>query len=238
MEQNHKRVVGFKLVDKRKIKNQCYYSIYEAIDKNELLAMENILVRKEKEYFSTLSSEPRKISYLLGRLSAFEALKEASLMQNVETGITNGIFGQPVLHDKNFEVSITHTKDVGGCVLYPRDMLLGIDIEDINSKHCSAMRSVTTDNEYLDMKKIISNDKIVLTIIWTLKEAIGKAIKVGFTLSTDIMAVHAERYDEQSKCLISSFVNFPQYKAKSFIFEKNVMSIVYPANTEWCDEDE
>ena len=237
MVQNHKKVVSFDLIGK-KLKSRCYLSIYEVVDKQELFAEAEIFTGKEKEYFVSLTGEHRKISYLLGRISVYEALKKIDDKKYKDFQITNGIFGQPILHSEEFEVSITHTRNIGGCVRYSSEMLLGIDIEEINENHCLAMSSIITDSEYCEIKKIIPSETIALTTIWTLKEALGKAIKVGLTLPTDFMAIRPEKYNWQKRCLVSTFESFPQYKAKSFLSEKNVMSIVYPRNTEWCDRDE
>lgn len=238
MKQNQKRVICFKLIDKNQREAECYLSIYEETNKYELLAMEKVLPEKEKQYFANIVSEKRKISYLLGRLSAYEALKKAYGDSGAVTEIAKGIFGQPVLLDRDFEVSITHADEIGGCVLYPRNMLLGIDIEVIDEKNCSAIKNVVIDHEYREMLKVIQKESTALTVIWTLKEALGKAIKTGFMLPKDIMCVQAEKYDVKKKTLTTSFVNFPQYKARTFFDKKNVISIVYPANTEWCDKDE
>lgn len=234
MGQNHKKVVSFDLVSKH-LKSRCYLGIYEVVDKQELLAGAKILTGTEKEYFTSLTGELRKISYLLGRLSVYEVVKNIEDKRYEDFQITNGIFGQPILHNGEFEVSITHTRNVGGCVLYSRELMLGIDIEEINEKHCSTIRSITTDTEYREIKKIILDETTALTTIWTLKEALGKAIKVGLTLPKEFLVIRPEKYDGQRQCLVSAFESFPQYKAKTFFSQKNVMSIVYPGNTEWCD---
>lgn len=235
MEKNRKKTQSFLLTDRKQNETTCYLSRYEAYNIEEIFLEKKCLSESEGKYYETLTATKRKISYLLGRSCAKEALTKALGAEASQVEIANGIFGQPVLKNMDWEVSITHTDHEGACLLYPRQIVLGIDIEEIIEERIEVMKSITEEEECQQMLQFISQESIALTAIWTLKEALGKALRVGLTVPSEFMQVKLVKYLPEQMCLESSFINFPQYQARSWIHEKSVMSIVYPANTQWKD---
>lgn len=188
----------------------------------------------EIDYLKTLKYEQRIRSYLLGRYAAKKAV--AALLDDnhlTKIQIKNGVFNQPViLHDspKRIQVSLTHSNDLAAAIAFPEIMILGIDIEKINSGLTRTVEAELTSSEKIIAARLSCSYESFSTIIWTLKESLSKAIKTG--LSVPLQLLEVKDIEEKDECWVSSFTNFPQYAAISFVVEDYAYSLTYPKYVE------
>lgn len=188
----------------------------------------------EIDYLKTLKYEPRIRSYLIGRYAAKKAvaaLLDDNHLTNIQ--IKNGVFNQPViLHDspKRIQVSLTHCDDLAAAIAFPEIMILGIDIEKINSSLTRTIEAELTSSEKIIASRLSCNYETFSTIIWTLKESLSKAIKTGLAIPLQLLEV--KEIEDKDGYWVSLFTNFPQYAAISFIVEDYAYSLTYPKYVE------
>jgi 4'-phosphopantetheinyl transferase EntD len=128
------------------------------------------------------ASEIRRRSFLQGRIAGKMAVN--IIFPDVHTAglqIETGILGAPVLKNLSCPVgiSIAHDDIWNAGVCFPLSIQMGIDVETIREKNRTVIPSVLTGKE----KELCSaeDDPLkFLHLLWTAKEAVGKAIGLGF----------------------------------------------------------
>lgn len=191
----------------------------------------------ECSYFESLLFQRRKSNFLLGRLSAKQAasvlLSEPNLYSiRVETGV----FGQPLLRTaavSGYQVSIAHCDDIGTAVVFPEAHPMGIDIERISPDRNKTMESqlTTSERERLEAVRGLEEYAILLAVSWTVKEAISKILRTGFTASLQVLEINETSF--HAGCFRSTFSHFPQYAAQSYRLGNYIFTIAAPRKTEW-----
>ncbi|MDY0409868.1 4'-phosphopantetheinyl transferase family protein [Virgibacillus soli] len=131
----------------------------------------------------------------------------------------------------NIHVSITHNQDFGVAIAFPEEHPMGIDIEDVNDKNLFPLKEQMTKAEWNVYRKLNLSEIQYATMLWTAKEALSKVFKTGLMTPFFIYEIANIRQTEWST-YISNFVNFPQYKAISYLHQRSVLTIVCPKNTE------
>ncbi|MBN2373914.1 4'-phosphopantetheinyl transferase superfamily protein [bacterium] len=199
----------------------------------------NFLHPSEIACFDQLNFERRQKSYLLGRLCAKQALsvflKEPDMTR---ISIHNGVFRQPVVRCVSREcvqVSISHCDECGGAIAFPEDHPMSIDLEKIDPKKTGLINTQCTQDELrllqdIELQHIQLPDIARLTLLWTVKEALSKALRCGLMSPFKIFEVKG--LSSSSDCLKWTFKKFAQYKSISFIVDNMACSIVMPKDTE------
>jgi 4'-phosphopantetheinyl transferase len=210
-------------------------AILEITDTENLLnnidSFKNILHNKEIEKLHTLHFPKRKISYLLGRLVAKRALSilDPQIVLK-KLFINNGIFNQPLIeHQENFEISISHSANVGVGLAFPKFHPAAIDIEQINTKQITAIQSCLTAVE-LKLIEDFSDLNVAYFALWTTKEALSKAIKCGLAVNFKVLEI--SKIKQCDTVYIMEFSNFFQYKAISFPYKDYIISFVLPIKSQ------
>ncbi|MBA3720774.1 MAG: 4'-phosphopantetheinyl transferase superfamily protein [Parachlamydiaceae bacterium] len=205
----------------------CFSNISFECLKNE---MPNFLHEEEISHYENLKFPKRQFSYLVGRYCSKNAIAAYTGDENFTNAcIVNGIFCQPVVsHNKfqNIQVSISHANLLGGAIVFPEAFPMAIDIENIHSKNIDIIQSQLTENE----KKIFSLLNIDnLTILWTAKEALSKALKCGLMIDFELLEI--DSISNRGHFFYITFKNFVQYEVMSFKLLDNYCSILYPKKT-------
>ncbi|WP_252508900.1 4'-phosphopantetheinyl transferase family protein [Paenibacillus peoriae] len=191
----------------------------------------------ECSYFESLVFHRRKSNFVLGRLSAKQAvsvlLSEPDL-RNVS--VESGVFGQPMLRINgvhSYQVSIAHCDYIGAAVVFPEAHPMGIDIERIDSKRNKTIQSQLTaeEKERISVVRGIEEYSALLTVFWTVKEALSKILRTGFTTSLHVLEMNETRF--MDGYFQSTFSHFPQYAAQSYRLGDYICTIVAPRKTEW-----
>lgn len=186
---------------------------------------------KELAYFESLIYSKRQYSYLLGRYCAKHAIAAyINFHPFREILIENGVFYYPVVtssRESNLQVSISHTDTLGAALAFPEAHPMAIDVEKVCPSNIEIIKSQLSSAE---KKLTFSGDEALqLTLLWTLKEALSKVLKCGLTVPFEILEV--ESAEEKENFVTSSFKNFKQYQALSFLVDTTVCSLVYPIKT-------
>lgn len=189
---------------------------------------------KEHSYFTSLQYPRRQHSYLLGRFCAKQAI--GHYLQNKSlssTLIENGVFNQPIVYPPiptDVEVSISHTDSIGAALAFPNAHPMGIDLEIINDSHVMIIKNQLTLIEQETAALFSKNESMVFTLMWTVKEALSKALKCGFMISFELFEI--ENMKQKENYVESSFKHFKQFRAISFPLAETVCSLVYPTGTD------
>jgi 4'-phosphopantetheinyl transferase EntD len=94
-----------------------------------------------------------------------------------------GLLGYLIVSGTNQDVEITLSHCENEAIAFNKDIMLGIDIEKINRERQDVLEKVTTNREKILNEKINLPYITFMTLIWTAKEALSKAIKTGFTVN-------------------------------------------------------
>lgn len=188
---------------------------------------------KEQAYFTSLQYPKRQHSYLLGRFCAKHAI--GNYLQNKSlssTWIENGVFNQPIVYHPlptDAQISISHTDSMGAALAFPNTHPMGIDLEMINEAHVTTIKSQLTLIEKQKAALFSENESMIFTLLWTVKEALSKALKCGFMISFELFEI--EEMKQKENYVESSFKHFQQFRAISFPLAETVCSLVYPTGT-------
>lgn len=210
-----------------------------AINKDlfELIKEIAILHPEELAYYETLKFDRRKKSYLLGRIAAKQAVLELPYNDNAidSFSIQFGVFQFPVvkyLQNQNIQVSITHCDNLGIALAFPEEHPLAIDIEKIDDRNIKTMKSLIGDQEYDLISSCSLEMSIGSVLTWTIKEALSKLLKTGFTVDFKILEINS--LEKTGSIYTATFKSFYQYKAVLCKIGNYMCSIVLPKNTS-CD---
>lgn len=193
----------------------------------ELAADLSALHTIEKENYQRLQFDRRRQSYLLGRLAAKKAVTALTGAASNSFYIDTGIFEFPVVKNagENIQVSISHCDDIGAALAFPEEHPLGLDVERINGERSEVMQTQMSAAELA----IIQNSDILLTIAWTIKEALSKILRTGLTM--DLRLAEIKSLQKTGNYYTAEFCNFAQYKAVAFCTENYACCVVLPGKT-------
>ncbi|MDM5187011.1 4'-phosphopantetheinyl transferase superfamily protein [Bacillus sp. DX4.1] len=201
----------------------------------KLLENINVLHPVEKWYYNSLKFTKKKNSYLLGRYVAKKAISKLVDEEDYTSILVNkGIFNQPIVtyeQQPNIQVSITHCKCMGAAIAFPEEHPMGIDVESIHASKRSVLENQMTKSEIkvINMFAYSEGKDQMLTVIWTVKEALSKILRSGLMIPFDLLEVESIEFENGQ--FTSTFTNFTQYKAISFRIKDYIFSIVYPKKT-------
>lgn len=186
---------------------------------------------QERDYFETLKFEKRIKRYLMGRYVAKQAVSALTGEKDLSNIlIQSGIFTQPIVvsNQQNIQVSITHSDNFAAALAFPEVHPMGIDLEKINLNQNEVLESQMTEaeKERIRFLSFSYSYETLLTLLWTAKEALSKALKTG--LMTPFQVFEISKIEFRDDYIMSYYINFAQYKVISFIISNYVCSIVHP----------
>ena len=130
----------------------------------------------------------------LTRLSAGDAAVRDSLTEIVVGTKGNGaaccaIHGSPV----PWSISISHSHGRGLCVIAPRGVMVGCDLERVEPRIAAFSREWFTCAEQNEIARASPDERdLLVTLFWSAKESALKALGVGLTISTHAVTVSAD----------------------------------------------
>ncbi|MEI6883002.1 MAG: 4'-phosphopantetheinyl transferase superfamily protein [Bacteroidota bacterium] len=175
----------------------------------------------------------RRQSYLHGRIAAKSAISKVFPgIDPVSLQIINGSFGEPILKNLSepYGISIAHGEDWNAGLCFPLAMPMGIDAETVSEKNNSIIPAVLSARE----KAVCGHEPdplLFMHILWTLKEAAGKAIGLGFRVPHEwyeTEAVEAEMH-EGKIMYHCSFKHLNLFAGLSVSIPGGLISLVFPA---------
>ncbi len=204
-------------------------------DIKSLLNYKNELHVSELSYVNSLQYDKRKSSFLLGRISAKQALNQyiTNKIPFSSFAVSAGVFQFPFFEHLPFggvQVSISHTDFIGISIVYPEAHPMAIDIEKVNLKNVEAIKPLLTENEIKLTKSYFSKEDQAYTLLWTIKESLSKVLKTGLTLELPLLEIKTLTVNNEK--YVTTFKNFSQYKATSVLINSFAISVITPKNTE------
>lgn len=201
---------------------------------SDLSPQQKLLHVDEISRFNNFKFEMRKHSYLLGRVSAKQAIESIRKNHNLsEILIGEGIFNFPVikhLTGDHLQLSISHCDDIGISLAYPEEHPMGIDIEKLSEKSVDALGSMTNQSESNIIDKLPITKIEGMGVIWTVKEALSKILRTGMMMDFSSFEVSKITYNGQY--FLSEYKHLGQYKAISFINAPYITSLALPGRSE------
>lgn len=190
---------------------------------------------RERSYYDGLKADARRLSYLLGRLTAKAALQHYTGEPAATIAaccIEFGIFQYPVVKElrcSGIQVSITHTDHIGIAFAYPEEHPLSVDIERTDPANAAALQSLITEHDRQQLVQLGMDNISGHTLIWTAKESLSKVVRTGLTMDPRIMEVNKiERMEHQ---LVTTYQHWLQYKTISWPVNEHCCSITLPRHT-------
>ncbi|MDR2106915.1 MAG: 4'-phosphopantetheinyl transferase superfamily protein [Holosporaceae bacterium] len=175
----------------------------------------------ELKRMRSISREKAKICYCFGRVVAKKALGmliDGLIYRDLDVG--NEKSGCPTTGNCDFSVSITHTDEVAACLAYGKEFSFGTDIEKMNENRIDALRYVISG------KEPIPNDLKSLTVAWTLKESLSKALKCGFGLPFEEFEL--SEFRGNGEFFVCSYARHPEFFGAATVFENNSYAAAFP----------
>jgi len=210
------------------------------------LALFPSLKGEEIEYWSTLLLHPAEIntgkghvfesrrnSYLQGRIAGKLAMIQVfPEISPAGIHIISGSLGDPLFQNlpHPYGISISHAGTWNAGLCFPNPVPMGIDVEGINEKNSSIIPSILSDHE----KEMCSREPDPLEflhVLWTMKEALGKAIRKGFLISHEWYEVESI---ETIPCIpqairLCRFKQQRVFTAVSASIPGGILSLAFPA---------
>lgn len=178
-----------------------------------------ILEKKiDSTIFKKIYTENKLTKRIKERLAAAALLKEVI---EEDAWIDHNEKGKPFLKDKNYKISISHSKNYIAIALNKKNEI-GIDIECISEKINKVKRKFITDSEYIDKE----NESIHLTIHWCTKEALFKCINNPNIDFRNDFVVKKFSSKETGDIKVQYKKEHHMYDAHYIIFDELVLSLI------------
>jgi 4'-phosphopantetheinyl transferase len=225
----------FELILKRDTATYKAFLGFSALPISFLLsAKEQYLHTDEIAMYESIQADRRRKSFLQGRYITKKVLSPYLNEQNLANiRIKSGVFNQPLVvyaGENSALISIAHTDAYAACLAFPDEHPMGIDLEQVNTRAREDILSQMTVHE----QKLNRGEEedIFYTRLWSVKESLSKVLKTGLLVPLQILEI--DSMETHAGYTISTFTNFAQYKALSFLRKGHICSITLPQRTS-CD---
>lgn len=217
-----------------KIERRIFFAAVDAIPSAEFLSP------GETGQAAGFQFAAKKQGFLLGRLAAkraLGALLEEPDLRQIE--IRSGIYGQPLVrHPRagSADVTVSHSHGLAVALAYPAEYPMGIDLETV-----SAVAAETIIGELEASPPELTwlatggvDDATACCVLWTAREALGKALRIGLNSPLGILALSDIRIDSAGTW-VGHYLNFPQCRFRSRLQDGRVLSLALPKEAVLAD---
>jgi len=203
----------------------------------EALPAGEFLGEDEKLQVAGFQFPAKKESFLLGRFAAKCALgamlAEPDLRQ---IAIRAGIYGQPLIEHPRAgtaDVSVSHSHGLAVALAFPAAYPMGIDLETVAAGSAATilgeMQASPAELAWLVSSGV--DDATACFVLWTAREALGKALKLGINSPLGILAL-AEIQASGEGRWTGRYANFPQCRCLAQSHGNRVLSVALPKEAE------
>lgn len=137
-----------------------------------------VLSPQELQRLSAITHPRQRKSFVLGRAVARSLLGERLGLAPHQVQLRRAEDGAPILERTRWQVSIAHSGAHAVGVVGQRT--LGIDLERIQPRREGLEKRILHEEEWADFEALPLDHAARVMLIWTLKEATLKAIRMGF----------------------------------------------------------
>jgi len=193
-----------------------------------------LLSPSEAKLLTNLEFPRRRESYLLGRYAAKRGLL---LLLNEPDGsrisVFSGAFDQPLVEypsQRGVSITITHTQGLALGLAFPVGHPMGIDVERKDASRLAILVAQMTSAERAWAETSGLEEVTCATMLWTMKEALAKALTTGLMSPWEIYATGEWRCIGEG-IWESRFLNFAQYRAVTWMADDAILSLALPRNS-------
>ena len=141
-----------------------------------------ILSKDEFERYCAFSAKKRQQDFLRGRSAAkialekFCELRRISFPDKALVTIDSNENGVPCARGFSVGISISHSRDIAVAIAFDLTYSCGIDVEFFRENRIAALSKMSSE-------EIVPRDLRSMTIAWSAKEALSKALGTGLTIA-------------------------------------------------------
>ena len=214
-----------------KIEQRACFAAVDAVPSEEFLS------GSEKAQLEGFKFAAKKQDFLLGRLAAkraLGALLQEPDLRRIEIG--SGDHGEPLVRHPqagSAEVTLSHSHRLAVALAHSAAYPMGIDLETVSAVSAGTiigeLGASAPEQAWLAAAGI--DDATACCVLWTAREALGKALKVGLNRPlgalalTDIRAVGEGNW-------VGRYLNYPQCRCLSQARGDRVLSLAMPGEAE------
>lgn len=191
----------------------------------------DFLSEDEKAIYSRFKVDSRRNQFLAGRYIAKETVRQKH--PNMELGainIVHGIWGFPLVHsDALYQttVSIGHADYCAAALFFDSNTHpVGIDVEEMTEKNLPALENFIAGREQELIRSANLNFFEVMHLLWSAKEAAGKALKVGFTIPEEMYNISSITMSNNMYSIV--FEKLPMLTVAGWRYGNHVVCIAFP----------
>jgi len=226
---------------------------------------DQLLHPSERAQAAAFPAEARRSSFQSGRIAAKLAICQVFPgLAGTEVNITANSLGKPVIVDfpAPYSVSIAHSDHHGAALCFPAELPMGVDIETPEEKNRSIIVSILTPGEIALLQaqrnrpETVEHSQVTVTdhesalmptqdnslqilhVMWTAKEAAGKANGLGFRLPVEQYEVEMIKplLDNKIRYWICNFKHFRELTAISCAWDGAMLTVAFPSDSGFGDE--
>jgi 4'-phosphopantetheinyl transferase len=191
----------------------------------------------ESERLEGFQFAAKREGFLLGRLAAkraLGALLEEPDLRRIE--IHPGIYGQPLVRHPcagSLEVTVSHSHGLAVALAFPAEYPMGIDLETLSAISAPVilgeLQASPPELAWLATGGV--DEATACGILWTAREALGKALKIGLNSPLGILAL-ADIQAAGEQAWAGRYLRFPQCRFLSQATGGRVLTLAMPRDAE------
>ncbi len=181
-----------------------------------------LLAPDEVALLQTLHLEKRRRQYILGRLVLRQLLAEQLGEEPARVPLVVAGDGAVDLADSAWRLSIAHSGDRAVAAVSTRGAI-GVDIERVQPRHQGLPRFLLHPEEHAMVESPDPDDRLIL--LWTIKEAVLKAMRTGFRVSPRALRVVLDGAKGQALIEVN---NRMEWQARFTKYDDYYVSVAFP----------
>lgn len=147
--------------------------------------------------------------------------------------IGNGERGEPVVRasDLSLAASLSHVNGLGVAVTFPADTRVGLDLELIDAKRAETVRKgvpLSVEEERW-LASTALPEATALLLLWTAREALGKALGIGLACKWDSLALK-DLHGEPERGFTGGYLHHPSFRCWTWIGSEAVLTLAAEAS--------
>lgn len=214
-----------------KIEQRIFFAAADSMPPQEFLGP------SEAEQAAGFRFPAKKQGFVLGRLAAkraLGALLDEPDLRRIE--IRAGVYGQPLIrHPRagSVEVTVSHSHGLAVALAYPAEYPMGIDLETVSAVSAQSVIGElgASPPELTWLATGSLDDATACCVLWTAREALGKALRIGLNSPLGILAL-SEIRAEGKGAWSGRYLNFPQCQILSRVQSGRVLTLAMPREAE------
>ncbi len=189
---------------------------------------------EERAIYHGFKVDTRRTQFLAGRYVAKETVRVVHPELSPNTiNIVHGVWGFPLLHSdrlKQATISIGHAEYCAAALFFHSNTHpLGIDVEEIKEDNLPALKKFITKGEQGRISLEHFDFAKTMHLLWSAKEAAGKALRVGFLAPQDLYAIASVTVSGSIHTVV--FEKLPMIRVVGWCHGNHVVCVAFP--TAW-----